>query len=181
MNLVTKKSRFLLLPLSVCSFFVFIFAFFSININFDSSENLELPSSVCASKSLPDLNDYTDWRWEAMSSPYVSLNEKDRKMNFGDTVYFSTFEMKDGKITESVHFITYDEKFKSESLSQIDLLNYPAVEKLLKKQGKIRPGFSASGKQSLNLISIILLVISILFPLVFYFFVTKPKVKAGVK
>lgn len=187
-RLVNKNSRFCLLPLSLVIFLSAVFALFSLDTNFSfgADEKIALPSANAPSKSksLPDLDDYVDWTWKARVFPYISLNSEDSRTFAKDgkinSVEFSTFSERDGKIKENVNTISFGQKFRAESISEIDSLNFPALEKMMKKQKHLDPGFVRSGSQNPGPVSITALVISMILPLAFYFY-ERPKSKAGKK
>lgn len=184
MPIVTKKTGKSLVVLSSSITVLLVLALFSVNMNFFSarsdfsSKKIFLPAAKTYSKSLPDLNDYIDWRWEALVSPYIHLDSSDTGKK-KESVSFPTYTNEDGKIKESVKTIAFDRNFRSASFSDIDSLGFPAIEKILKKQRHLVPGFVPLERQRLGLSSVIALVFSLIFPLVLYFSMSESGFKAG--
>lgn len=139
-----------------------------------SSKNLQLPSAHAGSitDGLPSLEDYIVWCWNTRTMPYRSLHEAGRhemqqKPQDGDSVVFPDYTESTKGITENDKVMKFNASFRSESIAQIDDLNFPAVEKLLKKQGKsFHAGyaFSASGGGTAYLV---LMIISFFIPVFF--------------
>lgn len=187
-RLVNRTSRFCLLPLSLAIFLSAVFALFSLDTNFSSGkgEKIALPAANAPlkSESLPDLDDYVCWAWKARVFPYISLNSEEPRLGAEDgkvdSVEFSTFSEEGGKIKETVNRISFGKEFREDTLSGIDSLNFPSLEKMIKKQRHFSPGFVRSGSQNPGLVSMTALAISIILPLAFYFY-ERPKSKAGKK
>ncbi len=176
-RLVTKKSRFCLLVTGFFISFITVFSFVSISFSFPSEDGqVSLPSPAAREKVLPQLSDFVNWRWESLIYPYISINSSESILpKEGNTVYFPRFIEEDGRIKESLTSITYNQKFKEESISSIDSLDYPAIEKVLKKQGRMKAGFSSSVNARPSFFSIILMIFSAGAVFVFYFIITNPK------
>ncbi len=185
MPIVTKKTGKSLVVLSSSITVLLVLALFSVNMNFFSSysdfssKKIFLPAAKSYAKSLPDLNDYVNWRWDALVSPYIHLDSSGT--NKKESVAFPTYTNEGGKIKESVKSITFDRKFKADSFSDIDALGFPAIEKILKKQRHLVPGFVPLERQTLGLSSVIALVFSLIFPLVLYFSMSESGFKAGIR
>lgn len=137
------------------------------------SKRLQLPSARTGNitDGLPSLDDYVAWCWNARTLPYRSLHspgerEMQQKPKEGDSVVFTHYADSDKGITENDTAMKFDASFRKEALAQIDELNFPAVEKLLKKQGKAHAGyaFSASGGGTAYLL---LMIISFCIPMFF--------------
>ncbi|HAH62216.1 MAG TPA: hypothetical protein DCL73_08995 [Treponema sp.] len=136
------------------------------------SKRLQLPSARTGNitDGLPSLDDYVAWCWNARTMPYRSLHDSDereqQKPKDGDSVVFTHYSESDKGITESDTAMKFDASFRKEVVAQIDELNFPAVEKLLKKQGRARAGyaFSASGGGTAYLL---LMIISFCIPMFF--------------
>ena len=176
-RLVTKKSRFCLLLMGIFVSFVFLFALISMKVSFPSSDDgVKLPSAVSLEKSLPDLGDFIDWRWEALIYPYVSLNSSETILpKDGNTVYFPRFTEENGKITQSLTSITFNQKFKEDSVDSLESLDYPAIEKVIRKQGRMRPGFTSAANARPSFVSVILMTICSVSSFFMYFIITNPK------
>ena len=118
---------------------------------------------------MPGIGNFIEWKWDSLTFPYRSLNDKNRKNARNDAVFFKNFQVKDGVIQETVSSLYYNEDFKTEALNEIEKLEYPALEKMLAKQGKnAKFGYAAAGLQNITLIMIIVFIIAFLVPLSFY-------------
>lgn len=168
----TKKSKKLFGLCSISVLVIFVSAMFSSNLSLllknEKSAGIQLPSSGAAVQNLPGINDFIEWKWEALTFPYRSLNAKNRK-SANDSVIFKNFQKKDGFIQESVSSIYYNDEFKTDAVKEIENLDYPALEKMLVSQGKnARFGYVSSGVQNISFIMIIILIIAFFVPLSFY-------------
>lgn len=172
-RLFTRKGR---TALAICAFSVLaIFAAAMFSSNFSSvmksgnNSAVQLPSGKAAVSALPGIGNFIEWKWDALTFPYRSLNDKNRKNARNDAVFFKNFQEKDGVIQETVSSLYYNEDFKTEALNEIEKLEYPALEKMLAKQGKnAKFGYAAAGLQNITLIMIIVFIIAFLVPLSFY-------------
>lgn len=178
-----KRTNFCLLPLSALLFLIFVFSVSKTSFGSKNSNgNVFLPSASSFEKSLPDLKDYVDWKWQTEVYPYVSLNSDEKKPGKGETVFFSRYNVVDGKITEYENIKTYDKNFESSSIESIEEFDFPSIEKVLKKQNRLHPGFSSSGNMQGGFFSSLLILVSVLAPLFFYlFFYKNTKRKEGAK
>lgn len=168
----TKKSKKLFGLCSISVLVIFVSAMFSSNLSLllknEKSAGIQLPSGGAAVQNLPGINDFIEWKWEALTFPYRSLNAKNRK-SANDSVIFKNFQKKDGFIQESVSSIYYNDEFKTDAVKEIENLDYPALEKMLVSQGKnARFGYVSSGVQNISFIMIIILIIAFFVPLSFY-------------
>lgn len=157
---------------------ILIFSFFAKGIG-SSSKNSEhkilLPASY-GNGSLPNLNDYIEWKWTSMIEPYVHVSNVEKKYNpkFGDSVSFSKYVETDDGISETVHTIVYSSDFENSALAFIDKLSYPALEKLMKCQKKnFSAGYVFSGSQNVTIFTIIQLVIAMFIPIFVYLYCSK--------
>ncbi len=181
-NIVNRKARTALLVLSASSLVLLSAAFFSASEGFYRTEKqVLLPCASSVKKSLPDLDDYVDWKWEAVSSPYVSLNSGRGVPRKNGSFEFSRYSEVDGRIVETVETFSYDGDFVSDSMTGIDFFDFPSIEGILKRQERLRPGFSPSGVQGSGPLSIAVLIVSAGVPLGFYFFTTRRRSKAGAR
>lgn len=168
--LMNRTNRMIINLCFAGTFLVLVAAFFSLkNVSFmesSSESDILLPSKNASKKDLPGLDDYVSWRWSAMTFPYQSLNDSGNLKNKkGQTVVFPRYEEKNGKITESVNSITYDENFRKDSVSSIDLLSFNSIESMLKKQGYTgRSGYSGAGGSGVSAFICVLLVLAMLVP-----------------
>lgn len=169
--LFTKKTLEVIVLCSMSCFLILISSFFSINTGISSgNRNLLLPSSNGTLGSLPGIDDYVNFKWEAMTYPYRSIYKNNyRKSDEGDTVYFKSYNKRNGLVEEKINSISFNEDFKKEAVNGIEKLGFSSIENMMNQQKKTKGfGFSSSGAQSITLISIILMVFSSAVPLVYY-------------
>ena len=141
-----------------------------------SSKRLLLPAAKGSriSDTLPSLDDYVIWCWNAESAPYRSVNSSDyelgkRKPKDGDTVSFPLYEDSAGRISKSAEVLQYDADFRKKAVAQIDGLTFPAIEKLMKKQGKkFRAGYAFSTPGGSGFAYLVLMIVSGCIPLLFF-------------
>lgn len=170
-NSISILNRKNVKSLAVCAcavFVIFISALFSVNFSSFSknSKKVQLPSAYSATSALPDISDFISWKWEAVTFPYVSINSKNRNE---ESVVFKNYSEKNGLISESLNYISYNNDFRNNALSEIELLDYPALEKILLSQGKkAKFGYAQSGTQNISLLMIVLLAAAFFIPLFFY-------------
>ena len=140
----------------------FLYSAFSLG-QATKSSNLQLPSQN-GNGQLPNIKDFVEWKWEATTFPYISLNEKNSSTK---QISFSQFKMEDGLIKEEVKSIAFNQNFIEESINDIDDLNFPAIEKMLKLQKKdFSGGYASSTSQNLTILTIIIILLSLQIPLI---------------
>jgi hypothetical protein len=165
--------------MAVCaSFIMLLIAVSLVSSDFSqrSSKQLQLPSAGKGgiSDSLPSLDDYVVWCWNAESAPYRSVNASDyetekRKPKDGDTVRFPLYEDSSGRINENAMVLKYDADFRKKAVAQIDGLTFPAVEKLMKKQGKkFHAGYAFSTPGGSGFAYLVLMIVSMCIPIFFF-------------
>lgn len=167
-KVLNEKNKKLLILCSSAILLIFIYSIFSFSFAPAQSnkKSVQLPSAYSATSSLPNLNDFEHWKWEALTFPYISINSKNKTQN---SVIFKNYEEKNGLISESLSYISYNNEFQANSIKEIENLDYPAIEKVLVMQEKnAKFGYVSSGTQNLSLIMIFLLVFSFAVPFVFY-------------
>jgi len=170
----TKKAKH---GMAACAVFIIILTVvLLVSADFsNTSKRLQLPSAQSGSITgrFPSLDDYIVWCWDARTMPYRSLHSSDkesmsRRPKDGDTVEFPRYTDNEKGISENNMSIKFNASFRTESLAQIDDLKFPAVEKLLKKQGKLFHAgytFQSSGGGTMYLV---LMIISFFIPLFFF-------------
>lgn len=127
-----------------------------------------LPAKNSAKKSLPGLNDYVLWNWQAITFPYRSLN--DGEGSNPNSMIFPRYEEKNGLVSESFNSIEYNDYFRQNVLKAIDSLEYDSIEAMLKRQGTYSgAGYSSSGSSSVSFFTFILLFAGAMIPASFYF------------
>lgn len=167
----TKKTVFCMLLCFAGCLIIFGTSFLSFNFGVgNNGGSFSLPASKSGVGNLPGLDEFVDWKWEAMTYPYKSLYRNNfGKTDNGDTVYFKSYNMQDGKIVEAMNSISYNAGFKKNAVEEIDSLDFPAIEKVIKEQGTSKNfGYASAGSQSTSLLSLIFMVFSFVIPLIFY-------------
>lgn len=122
-----------------------IFYIFSANLFIISNaEDLFFPMPTSYNKEkenvniIPNLDNYLIWSWNTITLPFRSLNESYSIVpQEGETIKIQRFEnTSQGIKTFDEVLYCYDDTFKENVINYIDELDYPAVEKLMKKQNK---------------------------------------------
>ncbi len=173
-KVITQKNRILFALCALCVFLIFITSILSLNLENLFSENnsqkIQIPSSCVSISNLPSLNDYVLWKWEVITFPYISINEKRKNKNLqNNTVSFKTYEKKDGIIQEKISYISYNDDFITNSLKEIKKLNYPALEKMLLLQKKnAHFGYAYASSKTITFVSSFLLIVAFIVPFIFY-------------
>ncbi len=126
-----------------------------------------LPSPVKSSLELPNFQDFLNWSWETLSFPYRKLNSTSEKAQEGDFVTVTDYEETDGTIhAVEKQVLTFDADFKNSVTKNLDALDYPALEKMLLKQGKNANFAYTNGKvQASERFGSVLLLIFTLIPI----------------
>lgn len=169
---VTKSNRNIFFASSIASLLILLSAFVSSRtVDFSSGasgKNIMLPAKNSAKKSLPGLNDYVLWNWQAITFPYRSLN--DGEGSNPNSMIFPRYEEKNGLVSESFNSIEYNDYFRQNVLKAIDSLEYDSIEAMLKRQGTYSgAGYSSSGSSSVSFFTFILLFAGAMIPASFYF------------
>lgn len=162
----TEKSSLQLLACSAAIAIILLVAFLTSSFSFGNSansSNFQLPCQN-GNGSLPNIQEFINWEWNAMTFPYLTLNEKKPTSK---TVSFSQFTTENGYIKEEIKSISFNQNFIDESIKNIDNLNFPAIEKMMKLQKKdFRGGYASSSSQNLTILTIILILIAVQIPLI---------------
>jgi len=170
----TKKAK---RGMAACAVFIIaLTAILLVSADFShSSTRMQLPSSHagCIVDGFPSLDDYVVWCWNARTEPYRSLYSSNKETIYekpknGDTVVFPRYAEDEKGITESNISLKFDASFRSSVLAQIDNLDFPAVEKLLKKQGKYFHAGYAFSSSGGGMMYLVLMIISFFIPLCFF-------------
>lgn len=119
-----------------------IFSAFSNPVFTDLNRPL-LPSPVKSfSTDLPSLEEFENWSWNTITFPYKKLNEADkaseRGAERGGTIHLDDYTLlQTGKIQQTnSKVLTFDSSFVDTIYDKVKKLDYPAIEKLMIKQGK---------------------------------------------
>lgn len=121
-----------------------ILYFTSVNLFSLSNSNdlsFPMPTRYNTQNGIPNLDDYVLWTWNAVTMPYKSLNSSESvEPEKGETVNIPRYKISDDGITTfSEEVFCFNDDFKAEVIRNIDSLDYPALELMMKKQ---QEGFS---------------------------------------
>ena len=155
-----KNTRSALIGAAAASALLALFALPSV---LDSSLVLRggaplFPAARARDGSFASLQDFTEWRWEALTYPYISVNAAGDEKNIRSVSFFR-YENTGGLIAERQQTITFDAEFKKNALDSINALDFPAVEKLLKRQKTLRAGYASAASQTVSVFTIIALAL----------------------
>ena len=121
---------------------ILIFAAFKFAGNvsdFSSSSMPSLPSPVTRNDSeLVQLKDFVDWSWNSVTFPYKKLSENSYEIpKEGEVVSITDYQEENGKIVPvKIPAFVYNSDFRESVYKSVEKLDYPALEKMLLKQGK---------------------------------------------
>lgn len=152
----------------ICSVLILlVVSFISSNVSVNSKfAKLLLPSSEGNSKELVTLDDYYDFVWNVSSYPYRNLNDSKADYNY---YQYPHYEEENGVIKETMQLKAFNDSFKLETYDSIDMLQFNAVEKLLKSQGsEVKPGYTSSGSYRTGIFAIIMMFVSLTILLFIY-------------
>lgn len=187
------RSGFRLLLLLV-SFVILVFVAFNLSGNFSSSAASasmpSLPAPVPHSQGeLVGLKDFIGWTWNTVTFPYRKIGSKPSENEFpaeGEVVSITDYTEDSGKIVpSSTTAYAFNSEFRENVYKSIEGLDYPALEKLLLRQGKNASfGYarSASSSSSSEKFGSVLLVVLIALPLSFavYYILKRRRYGLGV-
>lgn len=127
---------------------------------------------------LPKLDEYYRWNWRILTYPYVSLNSEYEE-ECTDIIY-PRYQDVNGKIEKIENHIYYDNNFIEDINSNIDLLEFDSIEKVLKNQNSnLNPGFSSVKSNPINIFGIIMMIVSLCLLLFIYFSIIIKATKSG--
>ncbi len=97
-----------------------------------------LPSPVSKNdSSLPDFSDFLAWSWNTVTFPYKKLSSSAEKPNDGDSVFIPEYYDNNGLISETeTKMYVFDKDFRDSVADEVENLEYPALEKMMMKQGR---------------------------------------------
>ena len=138
-----------------------------------------LPSPLVGKTALPDLDDFVNWSWNTITFPYRRLSDERAEVPVdGDSVAIPFFEETGGRIVQKEETVfVFNNAFRNKVFDSVRDLNYPALEKMMLRQGKdarysyARGGTAVAGER----FGTLLLILFMLFPagIVLYFVVIK--------
>ncbi len=166
-SVVYQKNVNLLLYISIPLALLTVLFLLSARFTPSSSTKLSLPAPVHGEGRLPVLEDYEEWVWDTETFPYRSLNRDDSgdEKTLTLTRYIST---QNGIVCSEEKLMSFDEDYVKKVDDEIEKLPYPAIEKLMKRQGKhTTVSYSEHGgsKQQADSISLLLMLVSLALPL----------------
>jgi len=151
--------------------------------NVSEKENrLSFPSVSASQKSenLPSLKDYYYFDYSVKSFPYISLNNSKN-----NDVHISRFQKEGDKIVQYSDILEYSEAYEESVYNKIDLLQFNAFEKIMKKQGAgFSAGYASNGSHRLNLFCIIISFLQFSVILIYFAWILinkKPRKGRGLK
>lgn len=116
---------------------------------------------------IPNLNDFVIWSWNTITFPFKSLNSTSSYIpKDNEEIKILRYENSEQGIqTKEEVLYSFDESFKNNILNCIDDFDYPAIEKLMKKQ---KEGFiidySKGLTEKFKFTNIILMLVIFLIP-----------------
>mgnify|MGYP007069918993 CR=1 FL=1 len=137
----------------------------------ESSSLPALPSPVASSSSeLPDMSDMVVWTWNTVTFPYRKIDDNAARIPAeNEAVTITDYIEADGKIVpvENTAYV-FNAKFREMIYDSVASLDYPALEKLLLKQGKnVHYGYSKrSGSSASEKFAPLILLVFIAVPVV---------------
>lgn len=158
--------------------FVCIIAIFSLLILYVSSTNIfsisnsqdlyfPMPTSYNEHTNIPTLDDYVVWSWNVVTMPFKSLNEEQSSsVADGQVLAIQRFEnTQEGVKHKTDVLYEFNSTFKSDAINYIDNLDYPAIEKLMKKQNMdFFVSYSNGASEKFKTSNIIVMIILIILP-----------------
>lgn len=145
--------------------------------SFDASQPT-LPAPVSGNVRLPDWDDFLAWSWQTVTFPYRRMADAHVQMPVdGDRVSFTEYGEENGHITESERTVyVYNSAFRTSVADAVKNAPYPALEKMLLKQGKdARYSYATGGKAASERFGSVLLLVFLLIPagIIGYFVVVR--------
>ncbi|MGP1458112.1 MAG: hypothetical protein ACTTKL_02230 [Treponema sp.] len=164
-----KNAFYSLAGVSVCSILLFAFALpsFTGGASFARGRRTLFPAARGRGGTFVSLQDFIEWKKEALTYPYISVNSSEfgKKLRF---VSIPRYENSGGLIAERFQTVVFDKEFEKNALASIDSLDFPAVEKLLKRQKTLSIGYASPSFQSVSVFTIITFTLSAAGPLFLY-------------
>ncbi len=171
-----KALLFMTIPVSVLLLFFLFSAKF---LPKTSAEGIELPIPISSNTEniaensvfLPAISNYFVWAWNTITYPYRSVNyEYSESVSEGSSVYFSNFVQKENGVQEKNSAVyTFNNEFKKQLEKDLENLDYPAVELLMKLQDhntSVAYSLSKQPVQSGNdIVNLIMLLMALAVPL----------------
>ncbi len=188
-SIINRKSVHFMLSCATGICLLTVFALFGVDKSPSVSvKGVSLPVPIRYSvsrgvKAFPSLTDYIVWNWNTITYPYRSLNNKDNLYSIpenGETVILPRYKETENGISESNEIVfRYDSAFRKTVIKSIDALPYPAIEKVLKKQGNsVCIGYLITDRKAYDPKSLLLLLAAGFVPLmVFVYNITIRKKK----
>lgn len=186
---VTKDaSKYFILAAAGLAVMVFLFFFQGRFSSGATYRGLVLPSPM--EKELPEMQDeeepeklpvienYYEWVWDTVTFPYRNLNKKNQKrkpLEKGDQIIIDEFTEKENSLVKEEKVIyEFNEEFVEKIDRNIEKLNYPAIEKLMKEQGEdysvIYSASSSGEAQDNNSLSFVLIILCLFVTILMYFY-----------
>ena len=147
------------------------------SVSVDSSRPA-LPAPGIGKVALPDLDDFMYWSWNTVTFPYRRLDDAVPEIPVdGDSVIVPVYEESNGKIVQKDQPVfVFNSAFRSNVFDSVKNLSYPALEKMMLRQGKdARYSYSRGSAAVSERWGAVLLVLFMLIPagFVLYFVLIK--------
>ncbi len=126
-----------------------------------------LPGPVSISDGrLPDMESFNQWAWNTITFPYKKLDGEKRPAFEGETITVPDYREVNGKIiTEEKEIFVYNSSFRNTVYKNVEELEYPALEKVLLKQGKkVSFGYTRSSGSAYEKYGTLIVVLLSLIP-----------------
>lgn len=168
--LIERKELKIILSLfvAIVAIFAVSFAGFSLqNVSLDTSQPA-LPAPVSGKSDLPDMDDFMAWSWNTITFPYRRMTDSAPQIPVdGDRVSIPVFSDAGGKIAESEQTaFVYNSTFRNSVYDSVKDLPYPALEKMMLRQGKdVRYSYTKGGASSSERWGTMILILCMLIPM----------------
>lgn len=153
---------------------VLLASLFATLLCFKVSENVGSISSSAAMPSLPapvarggelvQLSDFINWSWNTVTFPYRKIGEEQHPLpEEGEVVSIKDYQESDGVIKEvETQAFVFNSDFRDSVYKLVEKLDYPAVEKLMLRQGK-NASFAYTKKASVSAAERFALILLVVF------------------
>lgn len=130
------------------------------------------------SEQLPDLENYYEWVWDTVTFPYRNLNSRSRQrepLEKGEQIILDDYvDTENGIVKEQKVIYEYNDAFIEKIDKNIEKLNYPAIEKLMKEQGEeydvVYSASSNGTSQDNDSRSFVLIILCLFVTIIMYFY-----------
>lgn len=123
-----------------------------------------LPAPVTGKGELVQFSDFINWSWNTVTFPYRKIGEEHHQVpEEGEVVSIKDYQESDGLIKEvETQAFVFNSDFRDSVYKMVEKLDYPAVEKLMLRQGK-NAGFAYTKKASVSAAERFALILLVVF------------------